>query len=149
MHTTDRQQDALKELSDIFEPDLYNGRLHHIPSISVLLATHLAAAATGSDDASVLTAHALSKRRNSGSSSCSSAEACLADFEDFELVDYDTVHSQSQEDLIYKGDRDCDYSPSPAPAAALAKATRHRRRKSSFSKFRGVVGGLLAGKPKN
>ncbi|KAJ2746580.1 hypothetical protein GGI20_001229 [Coemansia sp. BCRC 34301] len=149
MCTKNRQLDAIKELSDIFEPDMYNGRLHYMASINVLLANHSTAAAAGSDDSSVLTAHSLSKRRNSGSSSCSSAETSHADFDDFELVDYDAAHSQSQDYLIHKSGRDRSYSPYPATAIARAKSKSHRRRRSSFSKLRGVVGGLLSNRPKN
>ncbi|KAJ2063058.1 hypothetical protein GGI17_002005 [Coemansia sp. S146] len=140
----DCPQNNIMELSDIFEPDMYNGRLHHLPSINVMLASHLGAA--GSDNLSVTTAYSLSKRRNSDSSSYSAAESSHVDFDDFELVDYDTIYSQSQEELIHKGNNTRGYSLSPTPTV---KAKKHRRRQSSFSKLRVVVGGLLQSRQRN
>ncbi|KAJ2030338.1 hypothetical protein IWW57_001239 [Coemansia sp. S610] len=136
----DRQQN-ITDLSDIFEPDMYNGRLHHLPSINVMLASHLGAA--GSDNVSVPTAYALSRRRNSDSTVSSSADASHADIDDFEIVDYNTVYAQSQEELVHRNGGSQDFSPSFTPTGAPFKVTRHRRRRSSFSKLRSVVGGLL------
>ncbi|KAJ2890426.1 hypothetical protein GGI21_002634 [Coemansia aciculifera] len=145
----DRQHDTLKELSDIFEPDLYNGRFNHMPSINVLLSSHLTAATVRPDNSSEITAHSLSSRRNSASSSCSDADTSNADFEDFELVDYEIPHSQSQEYLIFKSEHSNGHSHSSALSAALASAKSHRRRRASFSKFRDVVGELLSSRTKN
>ncbi|KAJ2810260.1 hypothetical protein H4S07_002767 [Coemansia furcata] len=132
------------ELSDIFEPDMYNGRLHHLPSINAMLASHLGTA--GSDNLSVTTAYDLSRRRNSNSSAYSAGEASNTDIDDFELVDYDTVYSESQEELIHKGDNARGYSLSLKPTN---KVKKYRSRRSSFSKLRVVVGGLLHSKQKN
>ncbi|KAJ2244540.1 hypothetical protein GGI13_006181 [Coemansia sp. RSA 455] len=140
----DRQQNNIMELSDIFEPDMYNGRLHHLPSINVMLASHLVVA--GSDNASATTAYSLSKRRNSDSSAYSAAESPHADFDDFEMVDYDTVYAQSQEELIHRGDNTRGYSLYPT---STVKAKKYRRRQSSFSKLRVAVGGLLQSRQRN
>ncbi|KAJ2034932.1 hypothetical protein GGI01_001698 [Coemansia sp. RSA 376] len=140
----DRQQNNIMELSDIFEPDMYNGRLHHLPSINVMLASHLGAA--GSDNVSVTTAYSLSKRRNSDSSAYSAAESPHADFDDFEMVDYDTVYAQSQEELIHREDNTRGYSLYPT---STIKAKKYRRRQSSFSKLRVAVGGLLQSRQRN
>ncbi|KAJ2828985.1 hypothetical protein GGI24_002251 [Coemansia furcata] len=109
-----------------------------------MLAGHLGAA--GSDNLSVTTAYDLSRRRNSDSSAYSAGEASNTDIDDFELIDYETVYSESQEELIHKGDNARGYSLSLKPAN---KVKKYRSRRSSFSKLRVVVGGLLHSKQKN